>query len=198
MTDEFLDGIEKYKDEFYRYIYRTVWDTGVADDVFSEAVLAAYKSRERYTPGSNFRAWMYRIITNKCYVANRHISRRGESMDQDGAREFVALDEQPDYSNVLADPEKFLGEVGDEMQRAFQKLSTSERSALLLRSAERLTYREIADAMDIPVGTVMTHLSRGRAKLRTELLEHAREEGIVQPALKLLSDESTPERKAVS
>ena len=197
MKDEFLEQIEKYKDEFYRYIYRVVWDTSVADDVFSEAVLAAYKSREKFTPGSNFRAWMYRIITNKCYVANRHISRRGESLDQEGAREFAALGDAADYSNVLDDPKKFLDDCGDEINRAFRKLSTAERSCLLLRSAEGLSYQDIANTIDIPVGTVMTHLSRGRAKLRRELLEFARDEGIVKPALKILGADEADKKEVM-
>ena len=54
--DEFLEKIEQHRDEFFRFINRNVWDSGVAEDVFSQGVLAAYENRAKYTPGSNFRA----------------------------------------------------------------------------------------------------------------------------------------------
>ena len=79
-TDEFVEKIEKHRDEFFRFILRNVWDSGVAEDVFSTAVLAAYENRQKYTPGTNFRAWMFRIITNKCFVANRETSRTFEQV----------------------------------------------------------------------------------------------------------------------
>ena len=79
--DEFLVEIEKHKDSFYRYIRRNVWDSGVADDVFSSAVLVAYKSKDKFRAGSNFRAWMFKILTNKCFVANREIARRDVNLE---------------------------------------------------------------------------------------------------------------------
>jgi RNA polymerase sigma-70 factor, ECF subfamily len=176
--DEFLVEIEKRKDEFYRYILRNVWDSGVADDVFSSAVLAAYKSRANYTPGSNFRAWMYRILTNKCFVANREISRRGESLDE--VQDYLSeLSTKDDYSNAITDPEEFLDECGDEVLMAMKKLSTMERSCLLLKTMGRFSYKELAEILEIPFGTVMTHLARGRAKLRKELYQYAVGSGII-------------------
>jgi RNA polymerase sigma-70 factor (ECF subfamily) len=193
--DEFLVLIEKHRDEFYRYIYRTAWDSGVADDIFSEAVLAAYQNRDKFQLGTNFRAWMFRIITNKCYVANRHTARSADSLD-DGWREFAALEHQADYTQILENPESFLEKCGDEILRALKKLNTAERSCLLLRTAEHFSYQEIADILDIPIGTVMTHLSRGRAKLRNDLLDYAREEGVIKPALEIMTNQ-TRNREAV-
>ena len=108
--DEFLSALEAHRDEFFRFIYRNVWDTSVAEDVFSQSVLAAYENRHRYAPGTNFRAWMYRILTNKCYITNRE-----------------------------------------------------------------------TEIMEIPVGTVMTHLARGRRRLRMELNAYAAQRGVVRP-----------------
>ena len=177
--DEFLEKIEQHKDEFYRYILRNVWDTGVADDVFSSGVLAAYKSREKFQPGSNFRAWMFKILTNKCYVANREISRRGENIDDVG-HELVGLSQQMHRTKAHDDPEEFLNECGDEVLMAMRKLSTNERACLLLKTMHKFSYKELAEILEIPFGTVMTHLSRGRAKLRKELMEYARQRGIVK------------------
>ena len=174
--DEFLREIEERKDEFYRYVYRNVWDSSVADDVFSSAVLAAYKSKENFKKGTNFRAWMYRILTNKCFVANREIGRRGENIE-DYQDNLVGALKDPNYRKCLEDPDDFLAMCGDEVLMAMKKISIMERSCLLLKTMESFSYKEIAEILEIPFGTVMTHLSRGRAKLRKELVDYAYESG---------------------
>ena len=195
---DFLPQLEKHRDEFYRYVLRTVWDSNVAEDVFQSAVLAAFENYHKFTPGTNFRAWVYRIITNKCFVANRQTARAFEPLEK-AETSMVALQERRDYGFVLDDPMKVLEECGDEVYRAFRRLSTAERSCILLRGIERFSYQEIAEILDIPVGTVMTHLSRGRAKLRKELLDYALDSGIIRSAPKLLKkstegDESAQEQ----
>jgi len=183
--DEFLEQIEKHRHEFFRYVLRNVWDSSVAEDVFSAGVLAAYENRSKYTPGTNFRAWMYRILTNKCYVANRETRRAFDSLDETGP-DVAAAHEQLGYADILRNPQPFLEQCGDEVYRAFRYLSTAERSCLLLRVVEQFSYQEIAGILEIPVGTVMTHLARGRAKLRTDLLEYARGQGIVRAMPKVI------------
>lgn len=177
--DEFEEKLGKHRNEFFRFILRNVWDSGVAEDVFSQAVLAAYENRAKYTPGTNFRAWMFRILTNKCFVANRETGRAFESLDE-SATNLVTVGETRGYGDLLADPRDFLEQCGDEVYRAFRRLSTAQRSCILLRDIERFSYQEIADIMEIPNGTVMTHLARGRKKLREELLDYAKDAGIVR------------------
>lgn len=191
-TDEqtagFMQQLEKYRDEFYRYTLRTVWDSNVAEDVFQSAVLAAYENYYKFTPGTNFRAWVYRIITNKCFVANRETSRTFQPLEN-AELNLVAVEEKPGYSDLLKNPSEFLEQCGDEVHRAFRRLSTAERSCILLRSVDRFSYQEIAEILEMPVGTVMTHLSRGRAKLRSDLLEYAKEEGIIRTYPRLIRRE---------
>jgi len=177
--DEFIVKIEEHRDQFFRFIRRNVWDTGVAEDVFSQGVLAAYENRAKYTPGSNFRAWMYRILLNKCYVANRETGRAFDSLDHPAAKEAPA-EEAVDYGDLLKDPSSFLEDVGDEVYRAFRGLSTAQRTCILLRGVEKFSYQEISEIMEIPVGTVMTHLARGRKKLRGELATYALETGVIR------------------
>ena len=176
--DEFLEKIHKHRDEFYRYVYRNVWDSGKADDVFSAAVTAAYENRHKYTPHSNFRAWMFRILTNKCFVANRETLRTPEPLD--GVNEPAETPGEKAYGDLTRDPSAFLEECGEEVYRAMRKLRTVERSCLLLRAVERFSYKEIAAILGIPKGTVMTHLARGRAKLRAELAEYAERAGVTR------------------
>lgn len=184
--DEFLQLLGRHRDEVYRYVQRTVWDSGAADDVFAAAVLAAWENWHRFQRGTNFRAWLYRIATNKCFVANRVTKRTPEPLDLVPESALADLGADRGYQDVLADPDRFLEQCGDEVARAFTVLSTAERSCLLLRGAERFSYKEIAEILEIPVGTVMTHLSRGRAKLRKELLDYARSRGYVRTMPRLL------------
>jgi RNA polymerase sigma-70 factor (ECF subfamily) len=192
--DEFIEKIEKHRDEFYRFIKRNVWDTSVAEDVFSQGVLAAYENRAKYTPGSNFRAWMYRILLNKCYVANRETGRAFDSLDHPSAKQAAAPVKE-DYGDLIKDPKALLEECGDEVYRAFRGLSTAQRACILLRGIERFSYQEIAEIMEMPVGTVMTHLARGRKKLRGELAEYARETGVIRvfPAPKIVEKQAAGE-----
>jgi len=186
---DFVALIEQHKHEHFRFILRTVWDTSAAEDVYASAVLAAWENREKFQPGTNFRAWMYRIITNKLFVANREVMRAPRALEETPEAAFATLDEDPDYALVLDNPQAFMEQCGEEVFHAFKKLSTGESSCLLLRSAHRFSYKEIAEIMGMPVGTVMTHLARGRAKLRRELMDYARDRGLIRGRLRLLQKE---------
>jgi RNA polymerase sigma-70 factor (ECF subfamily) len=175
--DEFVGLLDRYRDEFFRYVLRNVWNPDVSEDVFSSAVLAAYKQIEKFEGGTNFRAWMYRILTNKCYVANRETKRM--AIDLDSVPESRLAVEPKMSRKMLNDPEWFLEACGDEVHRALTLLSTKERSCFLLLTFGKYAYKEIANILEMPVGTVMTHLARGRAKMRKVLTEYAKTEGII-------------------
>ncbi len=141
--------------------------------------LAAFENRNRFTPGTNFRAWMFRILANKCFVANRETLRDGGPLDDETVD--VSLLETPQYAAILSDPTSFLEQCGEEVFRAFRKLSTAQRTCILLKDVEGFSYQEIADIVGIPAPTVVTHLGRGRVRLRKELMEYARREGFIRP-----------------
>jgi RNA polymerase sigma-70 factor (ECF subfamily) len=167
---EFLDLIEKYRHEFYRYVHRTIWNASDVEDVFSDAVMAAWRQRERFQVGSNFRAWMYKILTNKAYVANRHTQRNSIDLESINPERFTAPSD--DAKRSMEDSNWFLEQVDDNLYGAMDKLRPQEKACLMLRAIQSCTYKEIAEVLEIPVGTVMTHLARGRAKAR-KLLEVA-------------------------
>ena len=102
------------------------------------------------------------------------------------ALQLTAMHQEPLYQDVLKSPEVFLEQCGEEVNRALRNLSTAQRSCILLRGVEKFSYKEIAEILDIPVGTVMTHLSRGRAKLRKELTAYAEEQGVIRKRPKLV------------
>lgn len=177
LTDtEFVTLLEKHRHEFFRYVLRTVWNASVAEDVLSAAVLAAYQQLDHFEAGTNFRAWMYRILTNKCFVANRETRR--SAIDIESVDEGLLQVDPLFHTATADDPEGFLERCGDEVVAAMRGLSSAERACLMLRTVEHLSYKEVAQVLDMPVGTVMTHLARGRARLRTRLTAYARQQGI--------------------
>ncbi len=174
-SQEFLAQIEKYKDEFYRFVYRSVWNNSDVDDVFSEAVMVAWEKRESFRPGSNFRAWFYKILLNKSYVANRHTKRHSVDYDSLADMNIEETGEEEEAPKVFSNPDDFMDQINDDLYNGLNVLRAPEKSCLLLRAADGCSYKEIASIMDIPVGTVMTHLARGRAKIRKYLAKVSRE-----------------------
>lgn len=191
--DEIMELLEEHKDSFYRFILRNVWDTGAAEDVFSHAVLAAIENRHKYTPGTNFRAWMFRILMNKCFVANRETMRSQKSMESPSPDTLAAPAPQ-EPADVLFGADDIIDQCGHEIYLALRHVSSAQRTCVLLRAIGHFSYQEIAGIMEIPVGTVMTHLARGRKKLREELSDYARKQGIIRPfPLSNLSSTDTDE-----
>lgn len=180
--NDIIAEIERYKDQFYRFLMRNLWDTSMAEDVFASAVLAAYENRHKFQPGTNFRAWMFKILMNKCFVANREHARAGEPLEEDVADDTVTEFRQYPPETLITNPKEFLEQCGDEVYHAFKQLSHAQRACILLKDVEQFSYQEIAEILEIPAGTVMTHLARGRGALRGRLAEYARRNGILQGA----------------
>ena len=182
LTDqEFIDLIEENRHELFRYINKKAWNTEMAEDVFSDAVMVAWEQREKFRKGSNFRAWMYRIVINKLYVANRQVKRAGIPLED--VSELEAVAEMDRKEELMEGTEWFFENVSDDVLDAFQKLRPIQRNCLLLRAIEKLSYKEIADSVNVPVGTVMTHLSRGRRKMRELLGASTHQQWLSQDAL---------------
>ena len=140
---------------------RIAGDRDAADDCAQEAFVRAYRSLHQYDPTLPFGPWLYRIVTN---TSLNHVQRwRGRQ---------VAVDELPD----LAEPEES-GPLDHALRRdeitevlgVMDQLPPAYRAALTLRHIQQLSYQEVADALDLPLGTVKTHLHRARAALRARL-----------------------------
>jgi RNA polymerase sigma-70 factor (ECF subfamily) len=145
------------------------WLTGnrdEAEDLVQEAYVKALKGFSSFAPGTNFRAWMYRILRNT-FLTSRT-----------GLKAMVSLD---DEENPIAepaasdDPESLLLARVDQEQirRALEQLPVQHREIVLLCDVEEMTYKEIAELMNIPLGTVMSRLSRARKAMRGLLSEKA-------------------------
>lgn len=195
MKDEtFLGLIERHRHEFYRFVQRNLWNSSEVDDVFSSAVLAAYQGLYKFQEGTNFRAWMFKILINKCFSANRE--GRRASVDIDSIDDYLPAKDESAYQQVLEDPEWFVEEVSDEVIKALSQLRSVERTCFLLLTLSKYSYKEIAQIMDIPVGTVMTHLARGRARMRRSLVNYAQDKGIIPRSSKGLGGEKSTKAQA--
>lgn len=158
-------------DPLYRTALRLTGQDASARDLVQEAVLKAYRSFSRFVPGSNFRAWVFRILTNTFINDYRRRASAPQPLD-------MADIDPSDPSEVefatTADLDRLTDALGDEARRAIEKLPPDFRLVFLLSTFEGFSYREIAEIAGIPIGTVMSRLFRARAIVRSELLAQAR------------------------
>lgn len=173
---QFTDNIIKYKNEFYRFLKKNLKNSSSIDDVFSEAIITAFEKRNEFQQGTNFRAWMYKILINKCFVDNREKLNFFEPLEN--YEEIPSPDKIWKTGNVQIDFEKFLESCSDEIYKAFMKLPLLQRLCIYLKDVESFSYKEISEILTIPQASVMTYLSRGRANLRQNLLQQIEKNNI--------------------
>jgi RNA polymerase sigma-70 factor (ECF subfamily) len=141
----------------------------VADDLVQETYLDAWRSFHRFEPGTNCRAWLYKILFFNYTRYRRKQSREPFLVEIDDAAE----------SAVRFDPQTPDALTAESVKAAFERLAEPFHTTVFLVDVEQLTYREAAEALQIPIGTVMSRLSRGRRLLRVELSAQAAAHGIV-------------------
>jgi RNA polymerase sigma-70 factor (ECF subfamily) len=178
---EFTALLAPERDALWRFAERMCWDRSAAEDCVQEAVLIAYRKFETFTAGTSFRAWVFRILVNTILNANSKLRRdlRRQTVSED-LDLVAALEREQAYHDVLEDPERLLQRVSDKVRGAVKSLPPQERLAFLLRAVEGFSYREIADTLQIPMGTVMSHLFRARARLREFLAGYAQASGFAR------------------
>lgn len=167
----------------YGTALRLTRDSEDAQDLAQEALVRAYEAFDRFD-GRNFKAWILRILTNLYINRYRRNQRIGgiSSLDEENMAEPAApVEEAPDR-------QVFDGLLGSEVEAALAQVPEVFRLAVVLSDLEGLSYDEIAEATEAPVGTVRSRIARGRAILRRELLAYAMKEGYVKPG-KDLDDE---------
>jgi RNA polymerase sigma-70 factor, ECF subfamily len=164
-------------DVLYQIALRLTGSRAEADDVVQETYLRAYRSFDRFNPGTNCRAWLCTILRHA--FLNRVRAGRREVLDPD-----LELREPPPdrVAAAEASPEEtfFQTVLHGDVDRALKALPLVFREAVILADLEGLSYREIADVLGCPIGTVMSRLSRGRGLLRVALTQFAREHGYIK------------------
>lgn len=180
-ADSFLELLAPLRDSLYRFSMRNVWRQEDAHDVFQEAVMTAWRQFDRFEQGTNFKAWMFKILLNSVYRLNRKSNRARAASIDDGALDGGGHVEREDaWSSILLEPQRVQQLLDDRLVAALKSLGETERYCILLRMLEDFSYKEIAEQLEIPLGTVMSHVYRARMKLRERLTSMAIEEGYVR------------------
>ena len=164
--------VEKYQSRVFSMVYGMVRNREDARDITQEAFVKAYRNLEGFRLESSFYTWLYRIAMNLSIDHARKRKRREvsgfdesiASRDGDGGIDAIHHEESP---GKALERKQLLGRIMD----AMQKLSDDQREVILLREVEGLSYKEIADVMDIPEGTVMSRLFYARKRLQKLLTD---------------------------
>jgi RNA polymerase sigma-70 factor, ECF subfamily len=176
--EQFEEHALPYLDRLYGAALRYTRDPQDAEDLVQEAMARAFQKFHQYEPGTNLRAWLYRILTNTYINQYRKQQRRPDEYPQEEIDEFSLYD-WLGAVGVSAEHEVLDAITADEVKEALAALPDQFRLAVYLADVEGFSYQEIADIMETPVGTVMSRLHRGRKQLQKALAEYARRRGLV-------------------
>ena len=180
-SDEFEAEALRHLEALYRTALRMTRSEADAEDLVQETYIRAFRFREQFTPGTNLKAWLFRILTNTFINTYRRRQTQPEFTELDGVDEFSLYKRMSDLktSSGAGNPEtEFLdGLVDSEVKDALGELPEKFRQVVLL-DVEGFSYKEIAEMLDIPIGTVMSRLHRGRKFLQKRLLDLAQQRGI--------------------
>lgn len=176
--ERFLRHLEPLKAALTAFCRRSLYRREETEDVLQSAVATAYRDFDLYAEGTNFRAWMFRYVNHEVLNRNRRVVQRREvELPEELPQTATSQGRFPDdvLSQLLEDPEVVLGDCDQRLTRLLHELGDTERSIFLLRAIGDFKYREIAQMLDVPIGTVMGLLARTRQRLRTGLLDYAME-----------------------
>lgn len=166
-TEEFEAAALPHLNDLFRTAASLLGDRTEAEDLVQETYLQAWKSFHRFEPGTNCRAWLFKILFHRLHHHRRKWFRLRLATSEDTLEE--TLQYEPPVPESLSD---------EEVLAALDKIPEDFRDVLLLADVEEFSYKEVAAALDIPMGTVMSRLSRGRRLLRVELAGLAASMGI--------------------
>jgi RNA polymerase sigma-70 factor (ECF subfamily) len=167
----FSDEAMPHLKDLYRTALRVVRDQTAAEDIVQEVFLQAWKSFESYEQGTNCRAWLYQIMFFKISRHRRSLviqSKFFQSDDEEGTLFAHAAANEPVSQNL----------TDEDVIAAMDKLPAKYRAVVLLADVEEFDYKQVAQILQIPIGTVMSRLSRARTQLRQSLAPVAPEYGI--------------------
>jgi RNA polymerase sigma-70 factor (ECF subfamily) len=165
-VEDFEAAAVPHMDDLFRTARRVLGNQSEAEDVVQETFLQAWKSFDRFELGTNCRAWLYKIM----FHVIRHNRRKRFSFNLRSTRDEsveleAALIYEPPVPQELTD---------EDVIAAFDRIPTQYREVLILADVQEFSYKEVAETLNIPQGTVMSRLNRGRKLLRAELAQYSR------------------------
>ena len=181
-ADPFETEALAFLDALYRTALRMTRSEAEAEDIVQETYIKAFRHRDQFTPGTNLKAWLFRILTNTFINQYRRKAARPETTELDDVEDSILYRHMRNVSpgSSSPDPEAELldNTLSSEVKEALEALPEKFRTTVLL-NVEGFSYKEIAQMLDIPIGTVMSRHHRGRKFLQKRLYDVARDRGIV-------------------
>lgn len=175
-------GGDAFVDALYNTAYRMTRNAEDAEDLVQETYFKAYRYYDKFQEGTNLKAWLFKILKNT--FINNYRKKQQAPPQSDFAEIEDAFESQlsEEVTRQMKSPEdEVLEDVLDEdVQRALDILPPDYRMAVILADLEGFSYKEIAEILELPVGTVMSRLYRGRKLMETAMLEYAREHGYLR------------------
>ena len=187
---DFTTGKLPYRDQLYKSALRMTRSVEDAEDLIQETYLKAYKYYARFSEGTNFKAWLFKIMKNTFINSYRKKKLQPPKVDFDEIQEGLEETLMDKALNSLIDPESSLTaiDMDHEVREALLSLPHDYKMVVLLADLEGFAYKEIAEILAVPVGTVMSRLYRGRRMLEKALLSFGRRYNYVNAPPEKLRD----------
>ena len=170
-------------DALYGTALRLTKSESDAEDLIQETMLKAFRYFDKYENGTNCKAWLFKIMHNTFINRYRKKQKRKEYLIDDDYRPLQERAEAPKHTpfheNFQSEEQLYFKMFGDEVKKALQEVPVDFRMVVLLADLQDFAYKEIAEIMDCPIGTVMSRLYRGRRMLQSQLADYARAEGYI-------------------
>jgi RNA polymerase sigma-70 factor, ECF subfamily len=165
----------------YAAAFRLTRNAADAEDLIQETFLRAYRGFHQFQPGTNLKAWLYRILTNTFINSYRKKQRQPQTISEDEVEDWYLYSKMAEGGLEPSAETSVIESLPDEdVQEALSSLPEQFRIAVLLADVEGFSYKEIADITNVPIGTVMSRLHRGRKALEKRLWDVVRERGLVK------------------
>ncbi len=177
---EFEQQTLPHMEVLYNYALRMTGNRDDANDLLQETFLKAYRFWDKFEQGTNLRAWLFRIMKNTYINLYRKESKEPDKVDYDEIEGFYNLirDQNSDDNDLQ---EKMFGQLlDDDVSKALELLPEEFRTVVILCDIEGLAYEEIAEFLQVPVGTVRSRLHRGRKLLYAQLYDYAKKRGFIK------------------
>src|SRR6266566_5404679 len=181
VTEDFEAGVLAQLDSLYRTALRLTHNQQEAEDLVQETMLKAFRFANSYTPGTNLRAWLFRILNTSAINRYRKQATHPTTAPLPEGEEFYLYNRIRDMSgqelSAGAEDEVLSKYLDEEIYKALNDLPFNFRMPIILADIEGMSYKEIAQILQIPIGTVMSRISRARRQLQQSLWQYAKDKG---------------------
>lgn len=163
----------------YNFALRMTGDEDDANDLVQETYLKAFRFFDKFEKGTNCKAWLFRILKNSYINDYRKAVKEPNKVDYEDVQNFYENVKSDEIDSKHYEQDAFSNLLDDEITKVLSALPEDFRTAIILSDIEGFTYEEIADFVDIPVGTVRSRLHRARKMLYAQLYDYAKDRGFV-------------------